>query len=113
MALEGLDREFELAKKYNVKIVTGTDFAGSMEAKTNQRIERSNRLKWFTPAETLKHAWVNNAGLLALSGQRNRCPGKLGVIEEGALADLLPVDGNPLENVHLFDDPEKNLLMIM
>ena len=35
------------------------------------------------------------------------------LIEEGALADLLLVDGNPLENLKLFEDPEKNLLLIM
>ena len=28
-------------------------------------------------------------------------------------ADLLLVDGNPLENLHLFDEPEKNLALIM
>ena len=47
------------------------------------------------------------------SGLRNPYPGKLGVIEEGALADLLLVDGNPLENLKLFNEPEKNLLVIM
>ena len=47
------------------------------------------------------------------SGPRNPYPGKLGVIAEGALADLLLVDGNPLENLKLFNEPEKNLLVIM
>jgi imidazolonepropionase-like amidohydrolase len=40
-------------------------------------------------------------------------PGKLGVVEEGALADLLLVDGNPLENIKLIEDPDKNFLLIM
>ena len=75
--------------------------------------ELTNRLKWFTPAEILKQATVNNAELLSWSGPRNPYPGKLGVIEEGALADLLLVDGNPLEDLKLFNDPEKNLLVIM
>jgi imidazolonepropionase-like amidohydrolase len=40
-------------------------------------------------------------------------PGKLGVVDEGALADLLLVDGNPLENIKLVEDPEKRFLVIM
>ena len=55
----------------------------------------------------------DNAQLLALSGKRNPYPGKLGVVEEGALADLLLVDGNPLENIKLIEDPAKNFLVIM
>jgi imidazolonepropionase-like amidohydrolase len=55
----------------------------------------------------------DNAQLLTLSGPRNPYPGKLGVVEEGALADLLLVDGNPLENINLIADPTKNFLVIM
>jgi imidazolonepropionase-like amidohydrolase len=51
--------------------------------------------------------------LMALSGFINPYPGKLGVVEEGALADLLLVDGDPLENIKLLEDPDKNLLIIM
>ena len=40
-------------------------------------------------------------------------PGKLGTVEQGALADLLLVDGNPLENINLVADPGKNFLVIM
>jgi imidazolonepropionase-like amidohydrolase len=112
-AEEGLDSLFTLAKKYNVKIALGTDLVGSLEAKRLQAFELTNRLKWFTPAEILKQATVNNAELLSWSGPRNPYPGKLGVIEEGALADLLLVDGNPLENLKLFNEPDKNLLVIM
>ncbi len=50
---------------------------------------------------------------LALSGPRNPYPGKLGVVEEGALADLLLVDGNPLQDINLVADPAKNFLVIM
>jgi imidazolonepropionase-like amidohydrolase len=58
-------------------------------------------------------ATSTNAELLALSGTRNPYPGKLGVVEQGALADLLLVDGNPLENVNLVADADKNFLVIM
>jgi imidazolonepropionase-like amidohydrolase len=54
-----------------------------------------------------------NAELLALSGKRNPYPGKLGVVEEGALADLLLVEGNPLENIDLVADPANNFKIIM
>ena len=69
--------------------------------------------RWYTPAEALVMATSTNAELLALSGKRNPYPGKLGVVEEGALADLLLVDGNPLENINLVADPAKNFLVIM
>ena len=58
-------------------------------------------------------ATADNAQLLTLSGQRNPYPGKLGVVEEGALADLLMVDGNPLENINLVADPARNFVVIM
>jgi imidazolonepropionase-like amidohydrolase len=35
------------------------------------------------------------------------------VVEEGALADLLLVDGNPIENIKLIEDPARNFLVIM
>ena len=40
-------------------------------------------------------------------------PSKLGVVEAGALADLLLVDGNPLENIRLVEDPDKHFVVIM
>ena len=58
-------------------------------------------------------ATSTNAELLTLSGLRNPYPGKLGVVEQGALADLLLVDGNPLENIKLVAEPDKNFLVIM
>ncbi|HEU0053232.1 MAG TPA: amidohydrolase family protein, partial [Longimicrobium sp.] len=64
-------------------------------------------------AEALRMATSDNARLLALSGLRNPYPGKLGVVEEGALADLLLVDGDPIANIRLVDDPARNFLVIM
>jgi len=112
-ARDGLATMFAAAKKYKVKIALGTDLVGPKEEKQPQAKELSNRLPWFTPAEILKQATANNAELMSWSGPRNSYPGKLGVIEEGAYADILLVDGNALENLHLFDDPAKNLALIM
>ena len=58
-------------------------------------------------------ATATNGESLAFSGPRNPYPGKLGVVEEGALADLLLVDGDPLNDVGLMARPEKSLLVIM
>ena len=64
-------------------------------------------------AEALSTATRTNAELLALSGKRSPYAGKLGVLEQGALADLLLVEGNPLENIKLIADPAKNFKVIM
>ena len=58
-------------------------------------------------------ATSTNAELLALSGLRNPYPGKLGVIETGALADILLVDGDPLADINLVADPDKTFVVIM
>jgi imidazolonepropionase-like amidohydrolase len=69
--------------------------------------------RWYTAAETLAMATGTNGELLAMSGKRNPYPGKLGVVEQGALADLLLVDGDPLANIKLIEDPAKNFVVIM
>jgi imidazolonepropionase-like amidohydrolase len=70
-------------------------------------------LRWYTPAETLRMITSGNAELLALSGARSPYAGKLGVVEPGALADVLLVDGDPLKNLELLEDAERNLLVVM
>ena len=112
-AKEGLDRMFELAKKYKAKITIGSDYVDNAEQKREQSYELTNRLKWFTAAEILSQATAGNAKILYLSGPRNPYPGKLGVIQEGALADILLVEGNPVEDLTLFHNPEENLVLIM
>jgi imidazolonepropionase-like amidohydrolase len=69
--------------------------------------------RWFAPGEILTMATGTNAELLALSGKRSPYKGKLGVVEVGALADLLLVDGDPIANITLIEDPAKNLVVIM
>ncbi|WP_291078607.1 MULTISPECIES: hypothetical protein [unclassified Empedobacter] len=51
--------------------------------------------------------------MLQLSGLRSPYPGKLGVVEEQALADLILVDGNPLKDLSLIANPDKNFLVII
>lgn len=110
---EGTDIAYGLAKKYNIKTAWGTDILYD-PAKTARRGALLSKLvRWYTPAEVLKMATHDNAELLALSGPRNPYPGKLGVVEEGALADLLLVNGNPLENIRLIDNPAQNFVVIL
>ncbi len=109
----GTDNAYKLARKYNVKTAFGTDILFDARLTTRQGAILAKLVRWYTPAETLKMATADNGALMALSGFINPYPGKLGVVEEGALADLLLVDGNPLENIKLIADPDRNFLVIM
>jgi imidazolonepropionase-like amidohydrolase len=109
----GTDNAYKLAKKYNIKTAWGTDNLYSGRGATRQGAKLAKMVRWYRPAEVLRMATSINAKLLAMSGPRNPYPGNLGVIEEGALADLLLVKGNPLENIQLIEDPAKNFVVIM
>jgi imidazolonepropionase-like amidohydrolase len=109
----GIARSYELAKKYKIKTAWGTDVLFSRALAQQQGAILASLTRWYTPAEALVMATSTNAELLALSGKRNPYPGKLGVIEEGALADLLLVEGNPLENINLIADPATSFKVIM
>jgi imidazolonepropionase-like amidohydrolase len=109
----GTDTVYALAKKYRIKTAFGTDILFSQALAERQGAMLASMTRWYTPAETLIMATSTNAELLGLSGKRNPYPGRLGVVEEGALADLLLVDGNPIDNIRLIEDPAKNFLVIM
>jgi imidazolonepropionase-like amidohydrolase len=109
----GIATTYALAKKHKIKTAWGTDILFSRALARQQGAILASLTRWYTPAEALVMATSTNAELLALSGKRNPYPGKLGVVEEGALADLLLVDGNPLENINLVAAPDKNFLVIM
>ena len=59
------------------------------------------------------HATSLSGELLQMSGERSPYPGKIGVIEVGAHADLLLINGNPLEDIAILRDHEKSLGLIM
>jgi imidazolonepropionase-like amidohydrolase len=109
--LDGMDVMFRLAKKHKVKVCFGTDLVFSRELFARQSKELTARQEWFQPVEVLRQATSINGELLSLSGRRNPY-GRLGVIEVGALADLLLVNGNPLDKLSLLEDPN-NLVVIM
>ncbi len=110
---EGTATAYTLAKKHGVRIAFGTDIQFNPKGTERQSFYLPKLVKWFTPAEVLKQATADNAELLAMSGPRNPYPGTLGVVEEGALADLLLVEGDPLANIKLFEDPAKNIVVVM
>jgi imidazolonepropionase-like amidohydrolase len=109
----GTDRVFTLAKKHRIKTAFGTDILFSRRLAQRQGELLTKLVRWYTPAETLIMATGTNAQLLELSGKRNPYPGKLGVVEEGALADLLLVDGDPIANIKLIEDPARAFVVIM
>jgi imidazolonepropionase-like amidohydrolase len=79
-----------------------------------QNEEFGLRLRWFTPVEILRQATSTAADLLALSGPRNPYPeGRLGRICEGAYADLLIVEGDPLSDIRVLERPSETILVIL
>lgn len=113
MVTDGLDNMFKLAKKYNLKIAFGTDVVVNPKAAAAQNREFVERAKWFTPAEILTQATANSGELLQLSGDRSPYPGVIGKIEEGAFADILLINGNPLDDISILAKPHENLDLIM
>jgi imidazolonepropionase-like amidohydrolase len=111
--LTGTDQLYALAKKYRLKIAFGTDTLFSEKLARRQGAQLAKLTRWFTPAEVLRQATSVNAELLALSGLRSPYQGRLGVVEEGALADLLLVEGDPIANIRLIEDPDRNFRLIM
>ena len=109
----GTDTAYALAKKHKVKTAWGTDTLFDAKAAATQGEQLAKMVRWYTPAEVLKMGTADNGELLALSGLRSPYEGKLGVVEAGALADLLLVDGDPIANIDLIADPANNFVVIM
>jgi imidazolonepropionase-like amidohydrolase len=97
-----------LVKKYKPKMVFGTDALGDFDTQAKQRrYELWERARLFGNLETLRQATSVAGELALLTGKRNPYKeGKLGVVEEGAYADLLIVDGNPLKDIKVLGASE-------
>jgi imidazolonepropionase-like amidohydrolase len=94
----------DLAHRGGVKLVYGTDLLGAMHK--HQLTEFDLRSEVQAPIDIIRAATCNAAELFNEVGQT-------GVITEGARADLLVVDGNPLQDLQCLQDPEKYLKVIM
>jgi imidazolonepropionase-like amidohydrolase len=111
--LAGQDAVWPMAKRLGVKLAWGTDFLFDPALNGEQNAYIVRLKPWFTPAEILKLVTHDNAQLLALSGPRSPYAGELGVVREGALADLILVRGDPLADIELLADPAANFAVIM
>jgi imidazolonepropionase-like amidohydrolase len=112
---KGTDFVYATAKKIpNLKITYGTDlFAVPMDVFNDQVKMMERLLKWYEPVEILRMATSTAGELFKMSGLRNPyTDGELGVIKEGAYADLLVVDGNPLKDLSSVTNTD-NLKIIM
>lgn len=104
------------ARSHGVKIAFGTDLLLN-PAESSKQIEMFTRLSTqfgFTPVEALKIGTSGNAALFRLAGERDpyrQAP--LGVIQPGAWADVLLVNGDPTQDLRLLGDPDKNLAVIV
>jgi imidazolonepropionase-like amidohydrolase len=104
MVLEGGYRSLEICKRAGVKVAYGTDLLGALL--DEQSREFSIRSTIVSPLEVIRSATIIGAEVV-------RCPGMLGVIEPGAWADLIVVDGDPLENIRLLEAQGAHLAAIM
>lgn len=109
----GTPRIYEFIRKYGIKTGWGSDVLFSPELTPRQNFMLTHLSRWYSNAEVLRAATSVNAELLALSNLRNPYPGKLGLIEPGAFADLLVLNENPLDDIHVLEKPEETLAIIM
>lgn len=113
---EGTGKVYEAIKSLpDLKVVHGTDIfiSPGKGIGVSEEVEQLERLlDWFTPYEILKMTTGNATELLQLSGPRNPYPGVIGRVETDALADLLLVEGNPLESLDAVTDQD-NIKIIM
>jgi imidazolonepropionase-like amidohydrolase len=97
-------RVVETAHRVGVKLVYGTDLLGAMHR--YQLDEFAIRGQVLKPVDLVRSATTVAAELFQRQGE-------LGLVAPGARADLLVVDGNPLEDLGVWKDPERNLRMIV
>ena len=104
IVLDGALRSLEICKAAGVKVGYGSDLLGQLQVDQSLRVHvRAEVLK---PLEIIRQATIVGAEIL-------RQEGKLGIVEPGAFADLIVVDGNPLKKLELFLDQGAHLPVIM
>jgi imidazolonepropionase-like amidohydrolase len=111
---QGAKSQLKWAKKHGVKVVFSTDQFGAPEIFAEQSREFLTLAEHFSPVEVLRIATSNVAELLKLSGKLHPYQdGPLGVIEEGAYADIILVEGDPTRDATILADYETNIDLIM
>ena len=104
LVLDGAMRSLEICKRHGVKVGYGTDLLGQLQV--DQTREFLLRREVLSPIEIIRQATLIGAEIV-------RMEGKLGVIQPGAYADLLVVDGNPLRQLEVLAGQGERLSVIM
>lgn len=114
LAYDGVANVLKNASKHGIKVLWGTDVIGPPEVFDKLVLEWEARQPFFSNIEQMKQATSINAEVLELTTFRNPYPdGPLGVIEPGAYADILLVNGNPVEDIMLMTQPREKFDVIM
>lgn len=110
VVLAGQESLIALIKKYDIKTGFATDLVGGMYPLITR--EFTERALYWSPAEVLRQATSESAEVIRMSGLLNRY-GNFGEVREGWIADLLLIDGEPLQDISVLRDPASNLVLIM
>src|SRR6056297_2489726 len=106
-------RAFEAGRAEGVNMAFGTDVLFNPTGAATQGRQLGKLGRFMSTFDALRMATGDAGRLLEMSGERSPYPGKLGVIAEGALADVLVWDGDPASNLDFLADPETNLRLVM
>ena len=110
---EGTVRAFEEGRAEGVQMAFGTDILMNPGGSQSQGRQLTKLARFMSPLEALRMATGDAGDLLALSGPRSPYDGALGVIAEGAHADLLVWDGDPSDSIDFIGDPASSLRLVM
>jgi imidazolonepropionase-like amidohydrolase len=108
----GFANMVEMATKHDVQVTWSTDLCQGQSAVLAVPQEWTVRSKYWGPLDILRQATSHAAELVELCGARNPY-GRLGVIEKGALADLVLFEGDPSTDITMLSEPKESLRVIM
>lgn len=110
---EGTRKAYHLARELGIKTAWGTDILFTPNNLASQGRQLAKLIEFYPSLELLQIATARNGELLGLCSERNPYGAQVGVVQPGALADLLIVDGDPTVNLDFLGEPDKNLRLIM
>jgi len=102
--IHGAIGALEMAHAAGLPIVYGTDLFADMHDQQLQEFIIRSEVQ--PPADLIRSATTTAARLLGLAGE-------VGVVAPGAFADLLVIDGNPLDDIRVLTTPDRTLKFIM
>ncbi|WP_407316821.1 amidohydrolase family protein [Isoptericola halotolerans] len=110
----GTAQVYTWAREYGVKTAWGTDLLLEPRSAPRQSAMAARLGEFYSNVDALKMLTSGNASLFELARERNTYrAGRLGVIAEGAWADMILVDGDPLDDLSLIGDPDANFVVIV